>query len=150
MSNYTVYGETKANEATVMYKGDVRPAEAYEKLEADKDAVLIDVRTVPEWNFVGVPVVSRLLRLEWQMYPSMQVNPEFVEVVENACIAKDADVFVLCRSGVRSIVAAEALTEAGFENAYNVLEGFEGDKDQSGHRATVGGWKVAGLPWQQG
>ena len=133
-----------------MYKGDVSPREAFERLNADQTAVLIDVRTVPEWNFVGIPAIDRLLRIEWQMYPSMQINPDFVQTVEEAGVAKDAEVFLLCRSGVRSIAAAEALTAAGYENAYNVLEGFEGDKNQNGQRATVGGWKFAGLPWLQG
>ncbi len=133
-----------------MYKGDVKPKEAFEQLRANSDAVLVDVRTVPEWNFVGVPAVERLLRVEWQKFPTMEVNAAFVEAVEEAGVSKKAKVFTLCRSGVRSIAAAEALTAAGFEYAYNVLEGFEGDKNEEGHRGTVGGWKVAGLPWHQG
>jgi rhodanese-related sulfurtransferase len=133
-----------------MYKGDVSPREAYEQVESDTKAVLVDVRTIAEWNFVGAPAVSRLLRIEWQKFPSMDINARFVQAVIDADIAKEAKVFVLCRSGVRSIAAAEALTAAGFENAYNVLEGFEGDKDGEGHRGNVGGWKAKGLPWQQG
>ncbi|MGI9371880.1 MAG: rhodanese-like domain-containing protein [Hyphomicrobiales bacterium] len=133
-----------------MYKGDVKPSEAYEQMKADSDAVLIDVRTVPEWNFVGIPAVERLLRVEWQKFPTMEINDAFVESVEEAGVSKKAKIFTLCRSGVRSIAAAEALTAAGYENAFNVLEGFEGDKSEEGHRGTVGGWKVAGLPWHQG
>ncbi len=133
-----------------MYKGDVAPSDAYEQIEADPKAVLLDVRTVPEWNFVGIPAVARLLRVEWQQYPTMDVNAGFVQAVIDAGVEKDAPVFALCRSGVRSIAAAEALTAAGFENAYNVLDGFEGGKDNEGHRGLVGGWKASGLPWQQG
>lgn len=133
-----------------MYKGDVTPIEAYERLTADGKSFLVDCRTVPEWNFVGVPVVERFLPVEWQNFPSMQVNVGFVQAIEDAGVAKDADVFVICRSGVRSVAAAQALTAHGFENAYNILEGFEGDKDENGQRGNLGGWKHAGLPWQQG
>lgn len=134
----------------VSYKGDISPREAYERLETDPQAVLVDVRTVPEWNFVGMPAVERLMRLSWQEFPSMQVNETFAAAVEQAGIDKDTQLFLLCRSGVRSIAAAKALTAAGYENCYNVLEGFEGDKDAEGHRSTIGGWKHAGLPWVQG
>jgi rhodanese-related sulfurtransferase len=134
----------------VSYKGDISPREAYERLQVDPQAVLIDVRTLPEWNFVGVPAVERLMRLSWQEYPTMQVNETFAAAVEQAGIEKDTQVFLLCRSGVRSIAAANALAAAGYENCYNVLEGFEGDKDADSHRGTKGGWKHAGLPWVQG
>ena len=133
-----------------MYKGDVTPAEAYRRLGAAADAVLIDVRTQPEWGFVGVPAVDRLLRISWQSYPTMQANPDFVAAVEEAGVAKDAEVFLICRSGARSAAAAAALAAAGFANCYNVSEGFEGDRDAAGHRASVGGWKFHGLPWVQG
>ena len=133
-----------------MYKGDVTPQDAFEKLQADAEAVLIDVRTIPEWNYVGVPAVERLLRVEWNKFPNMDINADFIDHIESAGVGKDAHVFTLCRSGVRSIAAAEALTAAGFTNAFNVLEGFEGDKNTDGQRGSVGGWKVAGLPWHQG
>lgn len=133
-----------------MYKGDVLPAEAHERLQANDNAYLIDVRTDAEWNFVGVPAVDRLLRLSWQVYPTMERNGRFVETVEEAGIPKDAEIFLICRSGARSAAAASALAEAGFANCYNIAEGFEGDRDSEGHRGTVGGWKRAGLPWVQG
>jgi rhodanese-related sulfurtransferase len=110
-----------------MYKGEVTPKEAFARLKANPGAVLIDVRTQPEWAFVGVPAVERLLRISWQDFPQMQVN----------------------RSGARSAAAAHALTQAGFTNAWNVSEGFEGDRNEAGQRATVGGWKSHGLPWVQ-
>lgn len=132
-----------------MYKGEVNPTEAYQRLESDPNTWLIDVRTLPEWQFVGIPAVDRLVRISWQDYPSMQVNPEFVQLVEQAGVPRDAEVLLICRSGARSAAAAAALTQAGFANCYNVAEGFEGDKNAEGRRGTVGGWKAAGLPWVQ-
>jgi rhodanese-related sulfurtransferase len=133
-----------------MYKGDVMPAEAYQRLTASDNAYLIDVRTDAEWGYVGIPAIDGLLRVSWQVFPSMERNPRFVQKVEEAGIPKDAEIFLICRSGARSAAAASALTEAGFSNCYNVAEGFEGDRDGEGHRGTVGGWKHAGLPWVQG
>ena len=133
-----------------MYKGDIYPKETYERLTQSDNTVLIDVRTDAEWAFVGFPAVERLLRISWQAFPTMQHNTEFVGQVEEAGVPKDAEIFLICRSGQRSASAAAALTQSGFENCYNVAEGFEGDKDAEGHRGTVGGWKHAGLPWIQG
>jgi rhodanese-related sulfurtransferase len=133
-----------------MYKGDVLPAATYEALQASDNAYLIDVRTDAEWSFVGIPAVDRLLRISWQVFPTMERNAQFVEKVIEAGVPKDAEVYLICRSGARSAAAASALTEAGYANCYNVAEGFEGDRDGEGHRASVGGWKHAGLPWVQG
>ena len=132
-----------------MHQGDVTPAEAYQRLQANANAVLIDVRTQPEWVFVGVPAVERLIRQSWQVFPQMQVNSQFVEEIEQMGLPKDTEIFCICRSGARSASAASALTQAGFTNAWNVAQGFEGDKDSHGHRGSVGGWKAAGLPWVQ-
>ncbi|MBG1231595.1 rhodanese-like domain-containing protein [Aestuariivirga litoralis] len=132
-----------------MYKGDLPPPEAHQRLKANPAAVLIDVRTQPEWTFVGVPQVDRLVRLSWQVYPTMDVNARFVEEVRALGLPPDAEVFCICRSGARSASAATALAQAGFTNAWNVSQGFEGDKDADGHRARVNGWKAAGLPWVQ-
>ena len=133
-----------------MYRGDIPPKEAYERLKADPRAVLLDVRTAAEWNYVGIPAVDQLLRVSWQHYPSLELNPSFVAAVEAAGVTKDAQVLCICRSGARSAHAAAALTAAGFKNCYNVAEGFEGGRDGDGHRGTLGGWKAAGLPWVQG
>lgn len=132
-----------------MYKGDISPGEAFARLRADPNAVVLDVRTPPEWMFVGVPAIDRLVRVPWQMFPSMEINPKFVEMVKRAGITPDAQVLCLCRSGSRSAFAAQALSEAGFLNCYNIAEGFEGKRDDQGHRGTTGGWKAAGLPWVQ-
>jgi rhodanese-related sulfurtransferase len=132
-----------------MYKGDITPSEAFGRLEADPKAVVLDVRTVPEWVYVGVPAVDRLVRVSWQIFPTMEVNPRFVEMVKEAGVRPDSQVLCLCRSGSRSAFAAQALAAAGFENCYNIAEGFEGNRDDRGRRGTVGGWKSAGLPWVQ-
>jgi rhodanese-related sulfurtransferase len=132
-----------------MYKGDITPSEAFERLNADPEAVVLDVRTVPEWVYVGVPAVDRLVRVSWQIFPTMEINPRFVEMVKEAGVSPDSQVLCLCRSGSRSAFAAQALAATGFENCYNIAEGFEGNRDDRGHRGTVGGWKSAGLPWVQ-
>jgi rhodanese-related sulfurtransferase len=132
-----------------MHKGNISPSDAYQRLQGNASAVLIDVRTQPEWTFVGVPSVERLVRLSWQVFPEMQVNAGFVEEISRMGLPKDTEILCICRSGARSSSAASSLTQAGFSNCWNVAEGFEGDKDASGHRASVNGWKHAGLPWVQ-
>ncbi len=132
-----------------MYKGDVLPPEAHERLKKNANAVLIDVRTQPEWTFVGVPQVDRLVRLSWQVYPQMEINSRFVDEVEGMSLPKDAEILCICRSGARSASAASALARAGYDNCWNVAEGFEGDKDGKGQRGKANGWKSHGLPWVQ-
>jgi len=136
------------------YAGDLRPAEAWALLEKEPNAALVDVRTLPEWSFVGVPRLDSLgketLCVSWQVFPEMAHNQNFAAEVAARGVGKDQPVLLLCRSGARSKAAAIALTQAGFGPCYNVAEGFEGDKDGQHHRGTVGGWKVAGLPWAQG
>ena len=131
------------------YAGDVSAADAWAMLTEDARAVLVDVRTQPEWVFVGVPSVERLVRLSWQVFPAMQVNGQFVGEIEQMGLPKDTEVLCICRSGARSATAASALTQAGYTNVWNVAQGFEGDKDTLGHRGNIGGWKAAGLPWVQ-
>jgi rhodanese-related sulfurtransferase len=128
-----------------MYQGDIAPPEAFERLKKNANSVLIDVRTQPEWTFVGVPQVDRLVRLSWQM----EVNARFVAEVESMALPKDAEIMCICRSGARSASAASALSGAGFTNVWNVAEGFEGDKDVKGQRGKTNGWKSHGLPWVQ-
>lgn len=135
------------------YAGDLGPAEAYELLKSEPDAVLVDVRTRAEWSYVGTPDLSELGRevvlAEWVTFPDGAPNPRFLDILLAAAPRKDAPVVFLCRSGVRSVAAAKAATDAGFTEAYNVTEGFEGPSDRSGHRGTAAGWKVRGLPWRQ-
>ena len=126
------------------YAGALLPPEAAELVK--QGAILVDVRTRPELAYVGR--IPRAAAVEWQTWPGGQPNPEFIG--ELAAIApKDKPVMFLCRSGARSHAAADAAARAGWQEAYNVLEGFEGDKDEAQHRGNLGGWKKAGLPWIQ-
>jgi rhodanese-related sulfurtransferase len=135
------------------YAGDVTPAEAWEALSDDPAAVLVDVRTAAEWSYVGLPDLRSLAKdvvlVEWQTFPTGAVNEDFVAELSAAGVDEQADVYFLCRSGVRSVAAAEAATAAGWSRSHNVRDGFEGPHDAEQHRA-VSGWKVAGLPWVQG
>lgn len=135
------------------YAGDLSPTEAWTLLESEPDAVLIDVRTVPEWHYVGRPELGALGKAtqfcEWVRFPDGARNPEFVAQAAEKVPDPEAPVLFLCRSGQRSRAAAIAMTEAGYARCYNVAEGFEGDKDAQGRRGRTGGWKVAGLPWVQ-
>jgi len=139
------------------YAGDVDVQQAWNLLKADPKAQLIDVRTAAEWNFVGLPDISGVGRevhkVEWQSFPSGQINPEFVrltaEQMKQAGAASDTPLLFLCRSGARSKAAAIAMTKAGFSRAYNVAGGFEGNLDPEQHRGHLNGWKAAGLPWRQ-
>lgn len=137
---------------TRRYAGDLQPREAWERLRADPRAALVDVRTHPEWVFVGLPDLSSLGRtpvtVSWQSYPTMQRNPDFAAQVAAAGLTPDRPLFLLCRSGVRSRAAAEHLTALGFAECWNVADGFEGQIDTAKHRG-VGGWRAAGLPWAQ-
>ena len=136
------------------YAGDIKPKDAWEILQNDPDACLIDVRTDAEWRYVGLPKLDKLGKstycVSWQVFPDNKLNERFVEQVKAKGVRTDQPLLLLCRSGQRSKHAAIALTAAGYERCYNVAEGFEGDRDGGGHRGSVGGWKVAGLPWDQG
>ena len=129
------------------YAGALTPAEAHELMQHHSGAALVDVRTRAEWDWVGR--VPRAIEVEIMSYPGNRPNPSFIEELEKK-VPKDALVMFLCRSGGRSHNAAGFATQAGYGNCYNVLEGFEGDRDDSGQRNKTGGWRAAGLPWVQG
>jgi rhodanese-related sulfurtransferase len=135
------------------YAGDITPERAWEILASDENSVLIDVRTKPEWSFVGVCDLESLNKqpalIEWQVFPTMAVNESFGESVDSIGAPQDAPLLFLCRSGARSRSAAIAATERGYHACYNVAGGFEGDPDGERHRGRVNGWKAAGLPWVQ-
>lgn len=137
----------RAEEMRLPYAGALLPAEAYALMQKAPGAKLIDVRTRAEWDFVGK--VPGSVMIEWQTYPASQPNPDFLDELK-AQAEKDAIVMFLCRSGARSHAAASAAGQIGYTRSYNVLQGFEGDKDAQGHRGSVGGWQFAGLPWIQG
>jgi len=135
----------RAVELKLPYAGALLPQEAHVLM--GEGAKLVDVRTKAELEWVGR--VPGSLAVEWNSWPGGKPNPDFVSQVESQ-VRKDTPVMFLCRSGARSHNAAIAAAQAGFGESYNVLEGFEGDKDSQGHRNTSGGWRVAGLPWIQG
>lgn len=133
------------------YAGDITPEEAWTLLSDAPDAVLVDCRTDAEWRFVGVPDLSPLQRdvvfIEWNRSDGTH-NESFVEDLKSAGVTGERPVVFLCRSGNRSIGAAEAATAAGIGPSYNVLDGFEGNLDANRHRGSTG-WKAVGLPWRQ-
>ena len=153
MSNDNKIAVTYGTSPAAGYAGDVMPSTAWKILSERKDAVLIDVRTRAEWSYVGLPDLEILAKkptlIEWQVFPSMQVNADFVAALSAALPDKEAPLLFLCRSGVRSAAAAKAMTAAGYSSCLNIAEGFEGPLDADAKRGTVGGWKAAGLPWRQ-
>jgi sulfur dioxygenase len=126
------------------YAGDVTPTLAHTWLQAG-DAVLVDVRTDAEREWVGF--VPGAVAVAWKQWPGMAMNPDF-DAALRAAVPAGKKVLLLCRSGVRSVAAAKRATELGLE-AYNILEGFEGDADAAAHRGTRSGWRYHGLPWAQ-
>lgn len=138
----------RAREIGLPYAAAASPQEALAILRADPRARLIDVRTEAEWRYVGQPLVDNLVAIEWQHFPDMAQNRNFLRELESAC-PPDAPALFLCRSGARSHSAAEAAAAAGWLFAANVLEGFEGDLNDGGHRNHANGWRFRGLPWRQ-
>jgi len=135
------------------YAGDVTPQTAWKILSERSDAILVDVRTRPEWAYVGQPDLESLGKkptlLEWHVFPNMQPNPGFVAALAGSVADKDALLLFLCRSGARSAAAAKAMTAAGYSTCFNVADGFEGPLDSRARRGATAGWKAAGLPWRQ-
>jgi sulfur dioxygenase len=127
------------------YAGDVAPDLAYAWWRQG-DAVLVDVRSDAEREWVGF--IPDAARVAWKQWPGMALNPAFDDALK-AAVPPGKKALLLCRSGVRSIAAAKRATELGIE-AYNILEGFEGDPDEHGQRGRRGGWRMRGLPWRQG
>jgi rhodanese-related sulfurtransferase len=126
------------------YAGDITPQLAYQWWQSG-EAVLVDVRSDAEREWVGF--VPGALAIAWKQWPGMALNPEFDARIQTAS-PDSKKLLLLCRSGVRSIAAAQRATTLGLE-AYNILEGFEGNPDAHGHRGIVGGWRFHGLPWKQ-
>ena len=132
---------------------NVAPKQVWAALRADPTARLVDVRTNAEWTYVGLPDLSESgqepLLIPWQLFPAMQLNPAFVESVQEAGLTPENHIYFLCRSGVRSLAAAQAMHQAGYHHVYNVMDGFEGPPDAEGHRGHQAGWKADHLPWRQ-
>ena len=138
--------QARAKALELPYEGALTPQEAYTLLELAPSAKLVDVRTRAEWDWVGR--VPGAVEIEWNQYPGGVRNPHFLVELKRQ-VDPESLVLFLCRSGARSDGAARLATENGYNDCYNILEGFEGDKDASGQRNRTGGWRAAGLPWNQ-
>ena len=132
--------------------------EAWTRLQRDAGSVLIDVRTIAEWAYVGLPnlaaIGKRPVLVEWQGFPDERLNTAFVQRLTEALAPlgadRDSELLFICRSGQRSLKAAQAMAAAGYARCRNVADGFEGPLDPNRHRGQLGGWKAKGLPWAQG
>ena len=132
---------------------NVTPKQAWDALLTDPEAQLVDVRTDAEWQYVGLPDLrpagKQAVLIQWQYFPTGNVNPGFSDELRDAGLKPGHRLLFLCRSGVRSMAAAQAAEAAGFSQCLNVAHGFEGHPDAHGHRGSVSGWKADGLPWRQ-
>ncbi len=138
--------QQRAKELNLPYEGALTPQEAHEIWKSAPGAKLVDVRTRAEIDWVGK--VPGAVEIEWMSYPGMKPNASFMAALEQQ-VNKESLVLFLCRTGQRSHAAATLATQAGYADCYNILQGFEGEKDADEHRGTLGGWKAAGLPWEQ-
>jgi len=136
---------------------DVDVETTWQGLVSRPKSQLIDVRTRAEWTYVGLPdlgsIGKRPVLVEWQTFPDQAVDPRFIERLAGELkalgVEKDDELFFICRSGGRSLAAANAMAELGYRACHNVAGGFEGPLDDDRHRGSVLGWKAAGLPWLQ-
>jgi rhodanese-related sulfurtransferase len=138
--------QQRAKELNLPYEGALTPQEAYELMRSAPGVKLVDVRTRAEIDWVGK--VPGAVEIEWLNYPGMKQNPNFMAALEQQ-VDKEALVLFLCRSAHRSHAAAMVATQAGYTDCYNILEGFEGDKNPNNQRNALNGWRIAGLPWEQ-
>jgi rhodanese-related sulfurtransferase len=139
----------RAQDQQLPYAGAVSPQEAYELLKENPDIILVDVRTNAERDWVGRVDIKpeQHFAVQWSLYPGGVTNPDFMSQLQTIAPEKNQVILFLCRSGVRSRHAAKLATENAYTNCYDILQGFEGDKDSHQHRKTVGGWCQQGLPW---
>ena len=138
--------QQRAKDLNLPYQGALTPEETYELMRSAPGAKLVDVRTRAEIDWVGS--VPGAIEIEWAIYPGMKQNPNFMAALEQQ-VDKEALVMFLCRSAHRSHTAATVATQAGFSDCYNVLEGFEGDRNTGNQRNILNGWRRKGLPWEQ-
>lgn len=147
LSEILATARDRAQRLNLPYSGALTPREAHEVLQHAPGARLVDVRTRAELDWVGR--IPGAVEIEWLTYPGSRPNPDFGQQLRQQVDA-EALVMFICRSGARSSAAAIASTRLGYSESYNVLEGFEGDKDANNQRNRIGGWRLAGLPWYQG
>ena len=137
--------ENRAREEGVAYRGQITPGEAWRIFQEYPGARLLDLRTTEELTLVGR--VPGAVEIQWRLFRDWELNPHFLRDVKKIFPPGDV-ILLLCRSGVRSKEEGELLASEGFPHCFNVLEGFEGDKNEAGQRV-IAGWKVRGLPWSQ-
>lgn len=142
--------------STTMTVEEIDPQAAYQLLQDEPKALLVDVRSHMEFLFIGHPVGS--VNIPWIDEPDWNINPDFVRELRQLVLgglshdesgSHDIPVLLICRSGKRSREAGELLLQNGFHRVYNIRDGFEGERDEQHHRSTLGGWRFAGLPWEQ-
>lgn len=126
---------------------NLSPQQTWELLQHDQTAVLVDVRTQMEHAYVGHPIGA--IHIPWKEAPGWEINVNFVDSVKKLVTNPNTPVLLLCRSGQRSLAAAQALQEAGFTRPINIVDGFEGALDANKHRGNLSGWRFCGLPWEQ-
>lgn len=144
MSELLTQAKKRATEASLPYAGAMTPSEAYEVLQKTQHAILVDVRTNAERELVGI--VPGAVNIEWAFYPGMVANVDFPSHLEMQ-VDKEALVIFMCRTGGRSHNAAALASQLGFTEAYNMLEGFEGEANAARQRMQINGWRQAGFPW---
>lgn len=137
--------ENRAREREIPYRGQLTPDEAWRVCQEYPGARLVDIRTREELALIGR--VPGAVEIQWRLFQDWELNPRFLRDIRKNFLPTDT-ILLLCRSGVRSREAAELLAAEGFRNCFNILEGFEGDKNEAGQRV-IAGWKVRGLPWSQ-
>ncbi|MCU6432565.1 rhodanese-like domain-containing protein [Undibacterium sp. Jales W-56] len=139
----------RAQESGLPYAGAVTPEEAFSLLQNDAGVVLVDVRTNAERDWVGRVALPEAQHkaVQWNLYPGGAPNPGFLSELQAAAPDTATILLFLCRSGVRSRHAAKLATENGYSACFDILEGFEGDRDAAGHRKSTGGWCQKNLPW---
>jgi rhodanese-related sulfurtransferase len=146
LSDILRLAQKRAEQMDLPYEGALTPQEAWEILQLAPGSTLVDIRTRAELDWVGR--IPGAVEIEWNSWPGSVPNPHFLTHLKRQ-VDGEALIMFICRSGARSHNAAIAATEAGLRDCYNVLEGFEGDKDANSHRGALGGWRLAGLPWVQ-
>ena len=131
----------------------ITSVECFSFLSKISNSFLIDVRTKPEWEFIGIPDLSSINKkaifISWHVYPEMKINSLFENQLINSKIKKTDKLFLICRSGSRSFKAAKFLSSFGYHYCFNVTDGFEGDKNNLNQRSSINGWKYNNLPWKQ-
>lgn len=146
LSEILARAQERAKAANLPYEGVLTPTEAWEVLQHAPNAKLVDVRSRAEWDLTGT--IPGALQIEWQTYPGWHPNPHFLQQLKQS-VDPESLVMFICRSGGRSHRAAEAAAREGYPDSYNVIEGFEGDRDKLTQQRNINGWKKAGLPWVQ-